>query len=334
MRRGMILIPTFRRPQGLAKALSRLDALQIDADVSILVAENDPDGGQGTDIVRVLAPGHRFEIGCIDVAKRGVSAVRDALFAAALAVPEVEFVALLDDDEWPEPQWLQELLAMQQRTGADIVGGTLLPAFATSAPAWAACFELYRQEQPDGPSDMVWGTCNALLTRAILERTGPVWFDPALGLTGGEDMEFFARAKAIGARFAWAAAAVLHEDVPESRVRPDWIFRRSFRIGSTNALVQLRWRYGHLGRPVVLAKALGRLGLAAAAGLRGLASSGRRMEALSLAARSLGEIAGLLGLRYREYGSAPATSGEGSEADPSFGRGGALASKAILQRTE
>lgn len=330
MRRGLILIPSFRRPQGLTKALARLGELRTDAEISILVAENDPAGGQGREVVRLLAPGHRFEIRSIDVAERGVSQVRNALFAAALASPDIEFVALLDDDEWPEPQWLEELLAMQQRSGADIVGGTLLPDFAVEPPVWARKFELYRQEQADGPSEMVWGTCNVLLTRAILERTAPVWFDLQLGLTGGEDMEFFARAKAMGARFAWAATAVMHEDVPESRLLPRWVFRRAFRIGSTNALVQLRWRYGRFGRPIVLAKALGRLCLAALTVLPGLAWAGRRMEALSLAARALGEITGLFGLRYREYGAVSVTSGQGRDSDHSSGRSTPLASKAGL----
>lgn len=328
MRRGMILIPTFRRPKGLAKALERLDTLDTDVEISILVAENDPAGGQGREVVRLAAPHHRFPIGVLEVADRGVSHVRNALFAAALATPDVEFVALLDDDEWPEPQWLKELLAMQRQTGAEIVGGTMLPAFEGEPPAWAREFELYRQVQPDGPSKMVWGTCNVMLTRSVLERTGPVWFDPALGLTGGEDMEFFARAATRDARFAWAAAAVMYEDVPERRVRPDWVFRRSFRIGSTNALVQRRWRYGLLGRPLILAKAFGHLALAAGTLLRGPVRRATQMEALSLSARALGEMSGLLGLRYREYGRASASAGQRIPSEASPVAAGTIAPKA------
>jgi succinoglycan biosynthesis protein ExoM len=327
MQRGMILIPTFRRPQGLAKALACLDRLQTDADVTIVVAENDPSGGEGREVVRLHAPRSRFAIQSIDVAQRGVSQVRNALIAAALATPGVDFVALLDDDEWPDPQWLQQLLDMQHRTGADIVGGTMLPAFAAEPPEWARQLELFRQEQPDGPVDMVWGTCNVLLTRPILERMAAPWFDPQLGLTGGEDMEFFTRAKVEGASFAWAAAALMHEDVPESRVRLGWVFRRAFRIGSTNALVQRRWRYGRFGRPLILAKAIGHLAAASFLFLRHALDAGGRMEALSLAARSLGEMAGRLGIRYREYAVSPAAGAPEPMAQPdgSSGPSSALA---------
>jgi len=305
MRRGLVLIPTFRRPQGLEKALTRLEALDVDAEIAVLVAENDPAGGRGRDVVRRLAPHYRFDLDCIEVTEPGVSQVRNALFAAALARPGIDFAACMDDDEWPEPEWLQALIDMQKRTGAGIVGGTLLPAFAEKPPGWARTFELYRQEQPDGVSAMIWGTCNVLLTRTALERTGPLWFDTALGRIGGEDMEFFARAKASGVRFAWSSAALMHEDVPPSRLQPGWIARRAFRIGSTNTLADLRWRYQRLGRAIVLTKALGRFGLAAA-----VLICGRRMEALAVVARALGELSGLFGLRKRESGTVRAADGE------------------------
>jgi succinoglycan biosynthesis protein ExoM len=304
MRRGVILIPTFRRPEGLAKALAHLALLDTRADVTVLVAENDPAGGQGREVVRRLGPHHRFKLSCIEVIEPGVSHVRNALFTAALAMPGMEFVACMDDDEWPAPQWLQALLEMQQRTNADIVGGTLQPAFAAKAPVWAETFELYRQVQPDGSSTMVWGTCNALLTRAIVEKTGPVWFDPALGLTGGEDMEFFARANAMGASFAWAGSALMHEDVPEKRLSAGWISRRAFRIGSTNTLAELRWRHRRLGYPIMVTKAMARLALAAATVLGKPDDPGRRMKALAQASQAFGEMSGLFGLGYREYGAA------------------------------
>jgi succinoglycan biosynthesis protein ExoM len=303
MRRGAILIPSYRRPDGLAKALERLEQLQTDADLTIIVAENDPVGGEGTAVVRRQAQRSRFRIQGIEVAQQGVSHVRNALIGAALASPDIEFAALFDDDEWPEPQWLEALLDMQERTGAEVIGGTVTPDFAVTPPAWAGEFKLYRQEQPDGPSAMVWGTCNVLLTRSLLERMAAPWFDLQFGLTGGEDMEFFARAKAEGASFAWAAAAVVHEDVPESRTRLPWVFRRAFRIGSTNALVQLRWRYGRSGRPLILAKSLARLVRAPLLALSNPFDAARRMEALSQSARSLGEMVALMGFRYREYGA-------------------------------
>jgi GT2 family glycosyltransferase len=231
-----------------------------------------------------------------------VAHVRNALIASALDNPETGFLALLDDDEWPEPEWLEELLDMQRRTGADAVGGAMSPAFPIAAPSWAEQLDLYRQEHPDGLTDMLWGTCNVLLTRRCLETIPRPWFDEEFGLTGGEDVEFFTRLKATGATFAWAGAARVFEDVPRSRLKLRWIARRSFRIGNTNARTQLRWRYNRMGRLAILVKAVGRLLTAAALTLPSTGWKAQYVEALCLSCRSFGEVTALLGIRYREYG--------------------------------
>jgi succinoglycan biosynthesis protein ExoM len=303
MRRGVIVIPTYRRPRGLDKALSYIEKLETTANVTVLVADNDPEAQEGTEIVRRLAAaGYRFPIRSIVVAERGVSQVRNASIASALETPGTEFVALLDDDEWPEPQWLEAMLDMQHKTGADAVGGTMLPAFAVAPPPWTERLTLYRQEQADGLTEMLWGTCNVLLTRRYLEKLSQPWFDAEFGLTGGEDVEFFTRAKARGASFAWASAARVFEHVPQSRMTMRWVARRSFRIGNTNALTQLRWRYRRLGRLVIFVKSIGRLFAAAMLILPNSKSNGRIIEAMCLSSRSLGEVAALFGIRYREYG--------------------------------
>ena len=304
MQCGTIVIPTFRRPAGLAKLLARIADLSTDADLRIMVADNDPAACEGLEVVaRLKAQGFRFPLHSILVAEPGVCHVRNTLLAAALDDPRVEFVALIDDDEWPEPQWLEALLEMQRRTGADAVGGTLLPAFAVPPPPWAKQISLYRQEQDDGVAEMIWGTCNVLVTRRCLTETlAAPWFDPRFGLTGGEDVDFFTRAKARGARFAWAGDARVFEDVPASRITLSWLARRAYRIGNTNAVTQLRWRYKRHGSARILLKSIGRLGFAAGVAAKNLTRTDQVIEAMCLGARSLGEMSALLRLRYKEYG--------------------------------
>ena len=297
-----ILIPTFRRPEGLAKALRHIAQLQTSADVTIHIADNEPTGQEGVAIARRLSEaGYPFRIVTQVVAAKGVSHVRNALISAALADQGVDFLAFLDDDEWPEPQWLEALLDMQRQTGAHAVGGSMSPAFA-AAPRWAETLSLYRQENADGPIAMLWGTCNLLLTRQCVEMIPAPWFDVQFGLTGGEDVEFFERAKSLGATFAWASRAQVFEDVPASRTTLGWVLRRSFRIGDTNARTQMRWRFGRLGPVAVFVKAVGRLPFAMFTAIRHCNDTVQLVEASLQAARSMGEIAALFGLRYREYG--------------------------------
>lgn len=302
MKCGAILIPTCRRPDGLATALAAIERLDVTVELTIFVGENDPDAMQGMLVAaNVAQAGYRFPIRTILVEQPGVVHVRNALLGAALAFPDIEFVAFLDDDEWPEPQWLRELLEMQAKTGADAVGGTVLPSFATAPPDWAERISLYRQEEPDGPIDMIWGVNNVLLTRGVLART-QVWFDPEFALSGGEDVEFFTCLKQHGGRYAWSKDARVIEDVPAKRVSLGWLGRRAFRIGNTNARTQLRWRYRHFGPVIIFLKSLGRLAAALAMTLRNIRNQRQIVEAICLAARSFGEIAALMGFRYRQYG--------------------------------
>ena len=308
LRRGAIVIPTFRRPAGLAKTLEHIARLTTTAALTVIVADNDVEKLAGVAVVRRLEQaGYRFPLRWITVAETGVARVRNDLIVEALADPGVAFVACIDDDEWPDPHWLEALLAMQHETGADAVGGTVEPVFSTRPPTWVDRVEIYRQEAPEGRVEMLWGTSNVLLTRAMLEGLGPPFFDLGFGRSGGEDTEFFHRAGARGFAFAWASAATVFETVPPSRVTLSWMLRRSFRIGSTNALIQLDWRYARLGRTRILVKAAGRLLVAAAQALPALLarSRDRRREGLVrllyLSARSSGEVAALTGFRDRVY---------------------------------
>lgn len=302
MRRGVIAIPTRGRPRGLEKALNSIERLQTTAQLTVLVADNDACAQEGISVVsRISSAGYRFPIRSMIVTPRGVAHVRNELIASALEDPKTEFIALLDDDEWPETQWLETLLSMQRRTGADAVGGTMLPDFSITPPSWAEDLKLYRQQATDGPIDMLWGTCNVLLTRKCVETLPPPWFDEQFGLSGGEDVEFFSRLNAKGAAFAWASEARVFEEVPRDRLTIGWIARRSFRIGNTNARSQLRWRYRRLGYPAIITKSIGRLCAAAALiFLRANQRSGP-VEAMCLSCRSLGELAALFGIRYLEY---------------------------------
>ena len=50
-----VAIPTFRRPQGLARLLAALAKLRTDASVTVLVADNDAEGREGLAVCRAAA---------------------------------------------------------------------------------------------------------------------------------------------------------------------------------------------------------------------------------------------------------------------------------------
>jgi succinoglycan biosynthesis protein ExoM len=301
--RVLITIPTFRRPDGLRRLLTAIAAMDTAADIRILVADNEGANGAGLAVVQDLKASYRFPIEAIPVPERGLSSVRNAMIARARSDDTLDYVAMIDDDEWPTERWIDDLVAMQKHTGASVVGGPNLPVFAPGAPAWAAHCPLFvSDDMPDGPVDIVWGTCNLLLHKSAFAHSDSNLFDPLFNRSGGEDVDAFMRLKASGHRFAWSRSAVVWDDIPLNRTTLGWITRRAFRIGNSNMLVQLRWKYGRQGRLVALPSALAATAANLTLFLVFSLSPKRRVTYYCRLVRSLGKLAFLTGRRSFEYG--------------------------------
>ncbi len=296
-----IAIPTFRRPAGLERLLASLAALDTSASVRVIVADNDAEAHEGADLCRKQAP-YRWSLESTVVAERGIAQARNALVERALADPSVQFIAMLDDDEWVEPQWLSALLRVQQETKADVVRGSVLREFETPPPSWALGWEgIAAIDQPTGYDGMIEGIGNVLIARACFEAMPKPWFDPQFGLTGGEDKDFFVRLNKLGKRFTRASDAVASEFVPASRVRLDWSLQRAYRTGNTDMLIALKHRHG----AGAIVSELSKIAVAFVAfpvlSLVYSFNPVRRLDGVRKLYRAAGKVGALFGHRYREY---------------------------------
>ena len=126
---------TFRRPRGLASLLESLAALDDpgpDYRVRIVIIDNDPEQS-ARQAVEGAATSMPWEIVYAAEDRRGIPFGRNR---AVTMAGDADFVAFLDDDEIACREWLAELLRVQRSTAADVVTGTVLPAFETDPPTW------------------------------------------------------------------------------------------------------------------------------------------------------------------------------------------------------
>ncbi|WP_161796342.1 glycosyltransferase family 2 protein [Arsukibacterium ikkense] len=231
----VIGIPTFKRPQGVARLLHSISRQVIDCRFEVLVADNEGDKGVGLFTVQqILAEGYPLPLKAIAVNERGISQVRNALMHEAFDNMQADLLAMVDDDEWVEPQWLASLVKVQQQTNADVVGGSVAPDFEVVPPNWAKGLYIYYQSDAtySGPVGLIDGTTNVLLSRNIVDAYPEERFDPFYSLVGGGDKEFFTRIKRRGATFAFAHEAKAHEIFGASRLTKKWAIERSYRIGA------------------------------------------------------------------------------------------------------
>jgi glycosyltransferase involved in cell wall biosynthesis len=295
----VVTIPTFRRPKGLRRLLDALAGIETDANVRVLVADNDARDRQGYDLCTEIREAYRFPLEAIVVRERGIAQARNALVARALEDPHVQFLAMLDDDEWPSRRWLSELLRVRRETDADAVEGAIASVF--EGETLARFDGVARPRGRSGPVQMLQGAGNILLARTALESQGALWFDPAFALTGGEDKDFFVRLKRSGARFAWAAEALATTEVPASRMGLKWTLSRAFSVGNSDMRIFLKHESGLGAYARESAKIAGALLLSPALFLILMASPNRRARYLRKFFRAMGKLAALFGSTYHEY---------------------------------
>jgi succinoglycan biosynthesis protein ExoM len=293
---------TYLRPHGLARLLERLAALEVPDGVAVEVVIVDNDAaGSARPVVDEVRPAFPFPLRYVSEPRPGIVAARNAAVAAARASGPVG-VAFLDDDEWPSPRWLAELLRVAEETAAQVVTGTVEPVFDEAPPAWVregGFFE--RPRHPDGARIHYARTSNVLIGPAALAVHDPPFEDT--GSDGGEDTLFFHRVHLAGLPIVWADGATVYESVPASRVSPRWIVLRQYRYGLTRSAVlrtlggspMAAVRRGGLGVLTVL-RGLVLLAVTALPGGRAAAVKGAGTVALGA-----GLVLGLFGVGHDQY---------------------------------
>ncbi len=215
-----VAICTYNRPTQLKALLDGLLLQDYGAPVPVIIIDN------GTvPASEVIAPYvNRLQLSLERIPEAGLAAVRNCALRSALEIG-CEFIAFIDDDEVPVPNWLTALVQKQSETNADLVFGPVLATYHGAPPNWVVEGGFF-ERWGDTP-----GTGNALIRLSNLPKAEADWFQPAFALTGGEDAEFFDRLMAIGATSAIAPDAIAHEDTPPSRTTVRYIWRRGLRDG-------------------------------------------------------------------------------------------------------
>ncbi len=218
----------------LARCLAALAALQRQGfSYSVVVVDNDSEQS-----ARGLVEGWGAESASGIVyavePEQSISRARNTAVANASG----EYVAFIDDDEFPEPSWLLHLYETCQRFAVDGVLGPVLPYYEGAPPEWLTksglCLRRSFQTGETLTDSTYMRTGNVLFRRRIVaDLEAP--FDPRLGRTGGEDADFFDRMVEAGRTFVWCNEAHVYEEVPVERQTVNYHIRRAFIRGVTEA---------------------------------------------------------------------------------------------------
>ena len=240
-----IVIPAYRRPDDLARAINSVLAQQgVDGPYEILVVDNDPDGSAAP-VAERLAGASPIPIRYVHEKRPGISHARNTGVAQAGG----RYLAFLDSDEVVGPDWLAHLLDTLRRFRADAVVGPVLPRFPEGAAIDTYRRYAYTRDAlvPTGTKLLRWNIGNSLFDKARC-FAGAEPFLPRLGLTGGEDTVFLRQMTRRGGTMVWCAEAPAWEAVPAERLEPDYLLRRAFRGAQTTTFVCTVVKPRELGR--------------------------------------------------------------------------------------
>jgi glycosyltransferase involved in cell wall biosynthesis len=214
----------------LARLLSELQSLITDNLFSYSVVVIDNDHAQSAkDIVVSLQKKTALAIEYFVEPEQNIALARNKAVENAAG----NFIAFIDDDEFPEQTWLINLHNAYHRFKVDGILGPVKPQFDEMPPDWIVkgkLCELPTHETGTILKGSQTRTGNVLLRKNIFEDKANR-FNPEFGRTGGEDVDFFKRMIKKGRVFVWCNEAVVYETVPPERWKISFYLKRFLRIG-------------------------------------------------------------------------------------------------------
>ena len=302
MREVAICIPTYKRPEMLAKTITSIiggDITGLDVNrINILVVDNDVDK-TAKDTVNELQRlvKENYQLYYHSFSKKGLANVRNELIKRALK-HSPEFIVFIDDDEYASEFWLTELLNTLIVNKGDMAVGRVVSVFDEEVPEYISHWFERGGDKDGAPIGFVISG-NLIIKTAFIESKG-IRFDYRFNTTGGEDTYFGIEALRNGAKIFWAQNAVAYEVVPKNRTKLDWLVKRRYRGAITfTYILILDKEYGRLIRKATvsffnLIVGIGGLPLL-------LFPFKWRYWGILKLAEGCGGFAGLLNVKYHEY---------------------------------
>ena len=228
-----VCICTYKRATMLKRLLTEVSRQETDGrfTFSAVVADNDParSGEATVDEIRCTTP--LLVNYCVEPTP-GIAPTRNR----AIANADGDYVAFIDDDEFPIRRWLLILLEKCIAYEVDGVFGPVKRYFDERPPAWLQKSRFYdRRVNPTGMR-VEWSearTGNVLIKRKVL------FADPVLFRTEfrvGEDQDFFRRRIEAGCVFVWCAEAEAFEVIPPERWKRVYLMKKGLLRGASAAL--------------------------------------------------------------------------------------------------
>ena len=244
-----LLVPTFKRPRQLRRALESLENADRPRrlQVSVIVINNDAQPElPGLEATLAAAS---YPTTVLHEPQSGKSAALNAGIASSTA----DYLGFIDDDEELGRNWFRVLEDAVEAAPADFFGGPVLLMSGTEIPAWVPQrYGAALGMADSGPRELPYDRSfpgmlkggNAVISRAILEKVGP--YSPDLGpsddrrLFSCEDEDMYLRLLEAGASGRYLPELVVYHCIHPERLRKNYYRAWSFWQGASRGVLDGR----------------------------------------------------------------------------------------------
>ena len=234
MEKIVIGICTYNRNELLNICLDKISVMKIPDNVSIEVVVVD---NSAESIAVDIVKSKTLSIHYFPFHGKGIASVRNEVLRQVVKL-KPDYIALIDDDEYPCEIWISELYRIITSTDAGVVTGPALHTFVDfnfqplNIPEMIKGNTIF-QAKVRRKNKRVCSTAstnNVLFKSEILNKM-EFWFDEKYKRMTGEDIDFFARIHEMGYKILWAKDAIVTEIVNPNRGTLKFIWKRNFNNG-------------------------------------------------------------------------------------------------------
>jgi succinoglycan biosynthesis protein ExoM len=228
-----VCICTYKRPEFLKRLVNDLISQETQGlfTFSIVVADNDR-LRSAEPLVTEFAAASAIRIKYCVQPQQNIALTRNK----AIENADGDFIAFIDDDEFPAKDWLITLYKTCKQYQVDGVLGPVRRHFDQKPPKWILKGNFYERERYETGTVLAWRegrTGNLLLRTRILDgETLP--FRPQFPTA--EDQDFFRRMIEKGHSFVWCDEAIAYEVVPPIRWKRTIMLKRALMRGAVTLL--------------------------------------------------------------------------------------------------